>query len=87
MKLHFVILLLVGVFVHATLGDCPFENETLSVGAHIRQCSTVTCRDDTSIIMIPCPLFQCAEGKQIGWKELDLSKPYPECCAGPICAK
>ncbi|GAB1867607.1 Single domain-containing protein [Camponotus japonicus] len=87
MKLHFVTLLLVGLSVHATLGDCLFENETLSVGEHIRKCLRINCTGENTMSMLACPLYQCPVGKEIGYREVDLSKPYPECCAGPICAE
>ena len=32
-----------------------------------------------------CSEYRCQPGKQIGVKEVDHSKEYPDCCGGPIC--
>ncbi|EFN69911.1 hypothetical protein EAG_07209 [Camponotus floridanus] len=85
MKKRFTILLLVCVFAYTVLGNCLFENETLSVGEHIRRCLRITCYPQGSISLLACPLYQCPEGKQIGYRDVDPSKPFPECCEGPIC--
>ncbi|XP_029178915.1 uncharacterized protein LOC114946545 [Nylanderia fulva] len=82
-----LLLMMLCVFAHAAqVSDgCPYEEETLTVGEHIRKCLRVTCHADGSISMLGCALYRCQEGKQIGYRETDLSKPYPECCEGPIC--
>lgn len=32
-----------------------------------------------------CAEYRCQEGKQIGLKDVDNTKVYPDCCGGPIC--
>ncbi|XP_072762471.1 uncharacterized protein [Anoplolepis gracilipes] len=82
-----IFLLMVCVFAHAArLPDsCSYEDETLSVGEHIRQCLRITCHANGNISALGCPLVQCLEEKQIGYQKMDNSKPYPECCERPIC--
>ncbi|XP_012217081.1 uncharacterized protein [Linepithema humile] len=79
-----VLLMLVCAFIQVQ-GNCEFEGESLSVGKHHRKCLTLTCNENGSVSALACPLMQCAEGQQIGYHELDISKPFPECCARPIC--
>ncbi|XP_053971440.1 uncharacterized protein LOC128889071 [Hylaeus anthracinus] len=68
-------------------GDCKgYQGKDLSVGTHYINCLQITCNADGSISALGCPAYQCAEGSQIGYRKTDLSKPYPECCEGPICA-
>ncbi|XP_076687318.1 uncharacterized protein LOC143378981 [Andrena cerasifolii] len=49
------------------------------------QCARVTHHSNGDITAVGCGTYECAEGKQIGYRHDDLSKPYPECCGGPIC--
>ncbi|XP_050453954.1 uncharacterized protein LOC126852808 [Cataglyphis hispanica] len=81
------ILLMICVLAHAAhLPDsCSFENETLSVGQHTRRCLKITCHAGSEISILGCPLARCPEGKQVGYRDTDFSKPYPDCCGGPIC--
>ncbi|XP_032674098.1 uncharacterized protein LOC116845477 [Odontomachus brunneus] len=79
------ILLLVCVFVQVQ-GNCEYTNgEILPVGTHYRDCQQIKCNEDGSMSMLGCPLSLCTPGNQIGYHELDVSKPYPECCERPIC--
>ncbi|KAI4491977.1 hypothetical protein M0802_010180 [Mischocyttarus mexicanus] len=64
-------------------GDCNIDGETLPPGEHIRRCLRYTCQESGSISALGCPQWRCRE--TIGYREQDLSKPYPECCEGPIC--
>lgn len=63
--------------------DCLVDGEMLPPGEHIRQCQRLTCHDSGAISAVGCATYACKD--QIGYKEMDLSKPYPECCGGPIC--
>ncbi|KAL2751310.1 uncharacterized protein V1477_000468 [Vespula maculifrons] len=64
-------------------GDCEWYGEIYPVGEHILNCTRVTCNESGDWSSVGCPLYMCEE--TIGYEEIDLSKPYPECCGGPIC--
>ncbi|EZA55867.1 uncharacterized protein LOC113562983 [Ooceraea biroi] len=76
------ILLLVCAFAQVE-GGCQYKEETLTVGKHHRDCLTITCHENGSMSSLACPVMQCRN--EIGYQETDLSKPFPECCARPIC--
>ncbi|XP_043262667.1 uncharacterized protein LOC122403290 [Colletes gigas] len=68
-------------------GTCNnFHGQNLSVGTHYINCTEYECHSDGSMTGLPCADYACAEGKEIGYRETDYSKPFPECCGGPICA-
>nr|XP_034183223.1 uncharacterized protein LOC117605704 isoform X2 [Osmia lignaria] len=68
-------------------GTCKgYGDKDLSVGTHYINCTAVSCHPNGSVTMLGCASYRCQEGKQIGYRQTDLSKPYPECCEGPICA-
>ncbi|XP_043266424.1 uncharacterized protein [Venturia canescens] len=49
-------------------------------------CGEVICHPNGSISSKGCGTYQCSPDKPaIGYKETDSTKPYPECCGGPIC--
>ncbi|CAL7951508.1 unnamed protein product [Xylocopa violacea] len=79
-------LLLVICLFLTVKGDCQYEGRTLTEGKNYFNCKQYTCSPNGNIAVLGCSLYQCAKGKQIGYKEEDLSKPYPQCCGGPICA-
>ncbi|XP_003701336.1 uncharacterized protein LOC100876008 [Megachile rotundata] len=80
-------LLMAICFLSEVKGDCKnYDGQDLSVGVHYIKCNKVTCHEDGSVSATTCPVYFCQEGKQIGYRERDISKPYPECCEGPICA-
>ncbi|XP_011642792.1 uncharacterized protein LOC105430781 [Pogonomyrmex barbatus] len=80
------ILLLACVLVHSQYIDgCSFEDEILSVGTHTRNCQKLNCIGNNKIQALACPLASCLPGQQIGYQEMDFSKPYPQCCGRPIC--
>ncbi|XP_046832389.1 uncharacterized protein LOC124430193 [Vespa crabro] len=64
-------------------GNCQWNDETLSVGEHIRDCTRIFCNESGHLSALPCPVYTCEE--IIGYEDKDLSKPFPECCGGPIC--
>ncbi|XP_043499648.1 uncharacterized protein LOC122522517 [Polistes fuscatus] len=64
-------------------GDCNLDGETLPPGKHIRNCISYTCHESGVLSAVGCATWNCVES--IGYREQDLSKPYPECCPGPIC--
>ncbi|XP_019698490.1 uncharacterized protein LOC109504131 [Harpegnathos saltator] len=78
-------LLLACVLITQVQGNCPYDDETLPVGTHYRKCNKINCNEDGTMSMLACPLALCQPGEQIGYHELDISKPYPECCERPIC--
>ncbi|KOC64229.1 hypothetical protein WH47_12531 [Habropoda laboriosa] len=65
-------------------GNCQYEGHNLTPGQHHVNCQQITCNPDGTIQGVSCPAWMCG-GKSLGYRELDLSKPYPECCPGPIC--
>ncbi|XP_034183222.2 uncharacterized protein LOC117605704 isoform X1 [Osmia lignaria lignaria] len=68
-------------------GTCKgYGDKDLNVGTHYINCTAVSCHPNGSVTMLGCASYRCQEGKQIGYRQTDLSKPYPECCEGPICA-
>ncbi|XP_076754272.1 uncharacterized protein LOC143425413 [Xylocopa sonorina] len=66
-------------------GDCQYEGGTLTEGKHYINCQVWTCYPNGNIATLGCATYACPEGTQIGYRENDLSKPYPECCGGPVC--
>ncbi|KAK2588424.1 hypothetical protein KPH14_004423 [Odynerus spinipes] len=81
-------LLLFGILLALCLfsrveAECVVDGEKLPVGEHIRKCRKYTCHESGSLSALGCPAYLCKE--QIGYRKEDLSKPYPECCEGPIC--
>lgn len=84
-----MILFLVCVFAQAAHlpGNCSFDGEILTVGEHIRGCSRIICYAEGTVAILECPLFYCPEETQIGYRNMDPSKSFPECCEGPICKR
>ncbi|KAF7987549.1 hypothetical protein HCN44_003311 [Aphidius gifuensis] len=50
----------------------------------VKYCLRKICRDDGTWELIQCPKIKCKT--QIGKREFDRNKPFPECCQAPICA-
>ncbi|CAK9816257.1 hypothetical protein ANTQUA_LOCUS8828 [Anthophora quadrimaculata] len=65
-------------------GNCYYEGRNLTVGEHTIDCNYYKCNEDGTMFGKSCAVAMCS-GKLLGYREADLSKPYPECCPGPIC--
>ncbi|XP_076232227.1 uncharacterized protein LOC143177854 [Calliopsis andreniformis] len=63
-----------------------WDGQELTVGTHFINCIQVQCHPDGHVTGLACAPYLCQEGKQIGYREMDVTKSYPECCGGPICA-
>ncbi|KAG7212755.1 hypothetical protein KM043_013016 [Ampulex compressa] len=84
MKAVVLSVFLAAIFLSSQVqGDCFYHGENLTVGEHIRECTRIVCHEDGHISGLGCPEYRCKEA--IGYRERDVSKPYPECCGGPIC--
>ncbi|XP_015515497.1 uncharacterized protein LOC107221117 [Neodiprion lecontei] len=64
--------------------NCP-PNYTMTESMK-NGCGTMECVGPGEMRGVGCGTYRCADGKQIGYKQKDNSKVYPECCGGPICA-
>ncbi|KAG7211732.1 hypothetical protein KM043_010978 [Ampulex compressa] len=63
--------------------NCP-ENVT-SDPNYANHCLHVSCKNDSSISVLGCPLSSCIPGDELYQTEDDLTKVYPACCGGPVC--
>ncbi|CAK9798440.1 hypothetical protein ANTPLA_LOCUS1575 [Anthophora plagiata] len=85
MKTIILCTLLVTIYLFLEVrGNCYYEGRNLTVGEHTIDCNYYECNADGTIFGKPCPLTTCV-GKPLGYREVDLSKPYPQCCPVPIC--
>ncbi|XP_015434691.1 PREDICTED: uncharacterized protein LOC107190407 [Dufourea novaeangliae] len=79
-------LLVAMCLVMETKADCEYMGKNYKVGEKYTQnCAEFTCQSGGGFGGLTCALYECMEGKKIGYKEQDNSKPYPQCCGGPIC--
>ncbi|XP_026673916.1 uncharacterized protein LOC113465011 [Ceratina calcarata] len=65
---------------------CELNHKNVTAGVYSVNCVRYKC-DPPNLSALACPVYICEEGQQIGEKQNDLTKPYPECCGGPICKK
>ncbi|XP_043473517.1 uncharacterized protein LOC122505765 [Leptopilina heterotoma] len=63
--------------------NCPAD--IVPVKNQQQICARITCLSPQKFDIIRCSDIKCPEGKQIGLKNEDNSKMYPDCCGGPIC--
>ncbi|XP_024881353.1 uncharacterized protein LOC112460756 [Temnothorax curvispinosus] len=68
-------------------GGCLFGKQVVSVGKHTAApCMELICDTYGQVTMAPCPSMACNPGQEAtGMMPERPGKPFPDCCAQPIC--
>ncbi|XP_071631352.1 uncharacterized protein [Temnothorax longispinosus] len=85
-----ILLLICGEMAYSATqvrGGCLFGNQVVSVGRHTTApCMELVCDTHGQVTMVPCPSMACNPGEEvIGMMPERQGKPFPDCCAQPIC--
>ncbi|XP_034946008.1 uncharacterized protein [Chelonus insularis] len=68
--------------------DCKSKDDSKKIvptGTKVQEgCAIFECDDKGAWTSSGCSEWRCS-GLEKGYKEQDNTKPFPECCPGPIC--